>query len=80
MGTLNNEGEDLTSYNQVKNYYTLILNVGFDEKNMVILIHIMILLIITLSEILRNLMLIVINLVVSIQQIQAMSMLDYVIY
>ena len=31
MGTLNNEGEDLTSYNQVKNYYTLILNVGFDE-------------------------------------------------
>jgi len=32
MGTLNNEGEDLTSYNQVKNYYTLILNVGFDEK------------------------------------------------
>lgn len=49
MGTLNNEGEDLTSYNQVKNYYTLILNVGFDEKNMVILIHIMILLIITLS-------------------------------
>ena len=32
IGTLNNEGEDLTSYNQVKNYYTLILNVGFDEK------------------------------------------------
>ena len=32
MGTLNNEGEDLTSYTQVKNYYTLILNVGFDEK------------------------------------------------
>ena len=32
MGTLNNEGEDLTSYNQVKSYYTLILNVGFDEK------------------------------------------------
>ena len=32
IGTLNNEGEDLTSYSQVKNYYTLILNVGFDEK------------------------------------------------
>ena len=32
IGTLNNEGEDLTSYNQVKSYYTLILNVGFDEK------------------------------------------------
>ena len=32
IGTLNNEGEDLTSYTQVKNYYTLILNVGFDEK------------------------------------------------
>jgi hypothetical protein len=32
MGTLNNDGEDLTSYTQVKNYYTLILNVGFDEK------------------------------------------------
>jgi hypothetical protein len=32
VGTLNNEGEDLTSYNQVKHYYTLILNVGFDEK------------------------------------------------
>jgi hypothetical protein len=32
IGTLNNEGQDLTSYNQVKNYYTLILHVGFDEK------------------------------------------------
>ena len=32
IGTLNNEGEDLTSYSQIKNYYTLILNVGFDEK------------------------------------------------
>ena len=32
VGTLNNEGQDLTSYNQVKSYYTLILNVGFDEK------------------------------------------------
>ena len=32
IGTLNNEGQDLTSYNQVKSYYTLILNVGFDEK------------------------------------------------
>ena len=32
VGTLNNEGQDLTSYNQIKSYYTLILNVGFDEK------------------------------------------------
>lgn len=32
VGTLNSEGQDLTSYNQVKSYYTLILNVGFDEK------------------------------------------------
>ena len=32
VGTLNNEGQDLTSYNQIQSYYTLILNVGFDEK------------------------------------------------
>jgi hypothetical protein len=32
IGTLNSEGQDLTSYSQIKSYYTLILNVGFDEK------------------------------------------------
>ena len=32
IGTLNSEGEDLTSYSQIRSYYTLILNVGFDEK------------------------------------------------
>ena len=32
IGALTNEGQDLTSYNQVNNYFTLILNVGFDEK------------------------------------------------
>jgi hypothetical protein len=32
IGTLNSDGQDLTSYNQIKSYYTLILNVGFDEK------------------------------------------------
>jgi len=32
VGTLNNEGQDLTSYNQIQSYYTLILNVGFDER------------------------------------------------
>ena len=32
IGTLNNEGQDLSSYKQEKSYYTLILNVGFDEK------------------------------------------------
>jgi len=32
VGTLNSEGQDLTSYNQIQSYYTLILNVGFDEK------------------------------------------------
>jgi hypothetical protein len=32
VGTLNSEGQNLTSYNQIQSYYTLILNVGFDEK------------------------------------------------
>ena len=32
IGTFNNDGTNLTSHNQVNNYYTLILNVGFDEK------------------------------------------------
>ena len=32
IGSLNNEGSNLEHYNQVNNYYTLILNVGFDEK------------------------------------------------
>jgi len=32
VGTLNSEGQDLTSYNQIQSYYTLILNVGFDER------------------------------------------------
>jgi hypothetical protein len=32
IGSLNNEGINLEDYNQVNNYYTLILNVGFDEK------------------------------------------------
>jgi hypothetical protein len=32
IGSLNNEGTNLEHYSQVNNYYTLILNVGFDEK------------------------------------------------
>ena len=32
IGSVNNEGINLEDFNQVNNYYTLILNVGFDEK------------------------------------------------
>ena len=32
IGSLNNEGTNLEHYSQVNSYYTLILNVGFDEK------------------------------------------------
>ena len=32
IGSLNNDGTNLEHYSQVNSYYTLILNVGFDEK------------------------------------------------
>ena len=32
IGSMNNEGTNLEHYNQISSYYTLILNVGFDEK------------------------------------------------